>query len=160
MNTLHTWFSIAGCAAAHQSPIRIKALHGRRTAAAHAGPWLRWQPQKTLCSPPCPLFAPGWSGRTNRWLRLKAVQPRMARGAGATNSHQLELSPSRSWRDGAGMQSSLLVAPTPMRHCRHRPIARCSSRGGGRSVSRPGAPPSPVRHRVLSRLLATILVVL
>jgi hypothetical protein len=50
------------------------------------GPWLHWQPQKTLCSPPCPMLAASQAGRTGLWLRASAIQPLVAHGAGATNS--------------------------------------------------------------------------
>ena len=50
------------------------------------GPWLRLQPQKTLCSPPRPILAAGLASRTALWLHRSVIQRLVAHGTGATNS--------------------------------------------------------------------------
>lgn len=59
-------------------------------------PGCRWQPQKTLCSPPRPIHAADRIGRTGLWLRTGAIQPLVAHGTGATNS--LVPGRDRRWR--------------------------------------------------------------
>jgi len=78
-------------------------------------PWLRWQPQKTLCSPPRPIHAADRVGRTGLWLRIGAIQPLVAHGTGATSSC--------AWAGSAAAcnQVSWLCQPRE-RHCRRRPI--------------------------------------
>jgi hypothetical protein len=88
------------------------------------GPWLRSQPQKTLCSPPRPIHAADRVGRTDLWLRTDAIQPLVARAAGATNSY--------AWGGiGGGVQSGLMVVPTPRRHYRRRPAEQLNSLSEG-----------------------------
>ena len=64
------------------APLRTSHPSGSRPARlAAAGPWLRWQPQKTCCSPPCPFKAIRQADRTGLWLCTSAVQPLVAHGA-------------------------------------------------------------------------------
>ena len=75
------------------TPLRTSHPSGSRLGRlAAAGPCLRWQPQKTLCSPSRPIHAAGRVGRTGPWLRTGAIQPLVAHGAGATNSFFSRLS--------------------------------------------------------------------
>jgi hypothetical protein len=113
--SLHTWFSNDGHAAAHQSPIRIKAI-----APCGAGPLA------AFAAPENPLF-PTVSNRGSR----------------ASRPHSSLASPigdptpcgSRYGRNelfnlggiGAGVQSVFMVLPTHSRHCRRRPIDRLCS---------------------------------
>ena len=115
LSCLHTWFSHIGCAVAHQSPIRIKA----------GAPCSAW-PLAAFAAPENPLFPTvsntrgllGTSaGRTDLWLRRVAIQPLVAHGTGATNSDA-------GAGSARGVQSGLMVLPTPKRHCRGRPIDR------------------------------------
>lgn len=89
------------------APLRTSHPSGSRPARlAVRGPWLHRQPQKTLCSPPCPIHAAGRAGRTGLWLRSMAIQPLVAHGTGATNSD--------AWAGSArGVQSGLMVLPNP-----------------------------------------------
>ena len=75
------------------APLRTSHPSGSRpaTPCGAFGPWLRLQPQKTLCSPPRPINAADFAGRTGLWLRSAgcpalAIQPLVAHGTGATNS--------------------------------------------------------------------------
>jgi len=68
-----------GCAVAHQSPIRIKALSlavDRR--ARH--PWRPSPPQKAVCSPAWPLVARYDDLAQVTWLRLRALRTCKIRG--------------------------------------------------------------------------------
>ena len=79
LRTLGSRSSVAPLRTSHPSGSRLARLAVR-------SPWLRLQPQKTLCSPPRPIHAAGHAGRTGLWLRASAIQPLVAHGAGATNS--------------------------------------------------------------------------
>jgi len=69
------------------TPKRTSHPSGSRPARLAArGPWLRLQPQKTLCSPPRPFLAAGLASRTALWLHRSVIQHLVAHGTGATNS--------------------------------------------------------------------------
>jgi hypothetical protein len=81
----HTWFSITGCAVAHQSPIRIKAWCIKRRATRYNCPW------PGTPAPENPLFL-AVSSSIDRARRshksvasLEAIQPLVAHSAGATS---------------------------------------------------------------------------
>jgi len=87
---------------------------GRPRLAAR-GPWLLLQPQKTLCSPPCPIEAAERESAAQFFgFTGLVIQPLVVHGTGATNS--------LTWGGiGAGVQSVFMVLPTHGRHCRRRP---------------------------------------
>jgi len=69
------------------TPKRTSHPSGSRPARLAArGPWLRLQPQKTLCSPPRPFLAAGLASRTALWLHRSVIQHLVAHGTVATNS--------------------------------------------------------------------------
>ena len=112
----HTWFSNDGHAVAHQSPVRIKALRTLPCAA----PWPRWQPQKALCSPPCPILAAAGAGRTDLWFH-QCGDPSLC-GSRCGRNELIDLG-----GIGAGVQSDAMVLPTCQRHCQRRLIDRLCS---------------------------------
>ena len=97
---LHTWFSNIGCAAAHQSPIRIKA-------GTPCGAW----PLAAFAAPENPLFPTvsnrgGRTSRPHKFLALPIGDPTPC-GSRCGRNELFNLG-----GIGAGVQSSFMVLPT------------------------------------------------
>ena len=88
------------------APKRTSHPSGSRPARLAArGPWLHLQPQKTLCSPPCPILAAGLASRTGLWLH-RVGDPTPCGSRYGRNELM------RLGGIGAGVQSALMVLPT------------------------------------------------
>jgi hypothetical protein len=125
----HIWFSITGCAIAHQSPIRIKA--GRsELAARYTCPW------PGTPAPENPQFL-AVSISIDRITRshnivasLRAIQPLMARGAGATSLQTGGMAVARNQHDGFANPKAALPPPSHDRQLlfMQRPACRRTGR--------------------------------
>jgi hypothetical protein len=113
------WFSYAGCAVAHQSPIRIKAWRVE-PATRYRCPWPR------APAPENPLFLAA-SIPIDRVVRshnfmapLRTAQPHVARGAGATSLQTVGMAVARNQKDGSANPKAALPPPSPDRQALFR----------------------------------------
>ena len=95
-------------------------LHPKRTShpsgsrpsrLAARGPWLRLQPQKTLCSPPRPILAAGLASRTALW-RSNALW--LTVRAQRTHGHGWDRRRRAISRNGSANLRTTLPAPSPL----------------------------------------------
>jgi hypothetical protein len=108
------WFSYAGCAVAHQSPIRIKAWR-IELATRYRCPWPGHR------APENPLFLAAFipidrGVRSHNFMApLRAVQPHVTRGAGATSLQTVGMVVARNQNDGSANPLAALPPPSPDR---------------------------------------------
>ena len=115
------WFSYAGCAIAHQSPIRIKAWRIELTPRYRC-PWPGYRPQKTLCSSPRPYQSIASAIAQFRGFRFERSNPMWLAARAQRHCKR------SGWRWRA---INKMVLPTRRRRCHRHPliVKRCSGEG-------------------------------